>query len=634
MGQLSVITARCPSLAAQITVGSNVQVSKAHADRVHNEVLVDADPANPSRLIACAIVEPLHMAVEKFAPTNLTKRQQTIAYASYNGGRSWSPAWENPIRESKGNADPTCAWGPGDRAYFVTLFWDERLRYDSMTGDSIHGFFGGMTGHYSPDAGKTWQPSRFPPATRDVDREYLVVDHTSGRYQGRVYIFGQMEGRTIAGGSQGSGIAFWRSLDGGATYERPAIRFTEKPSFACQCGNAVVLADGTVVGLYTTFGLGKTPAGAEHTLEVVSSSNGGESVSQGAKVADIFGEPAGGTPITLIPSLAVDRSDGPFRDRLYATWVDMRSDRMLVHLAFSSDKGKTWSHPRVVEDVPPVEGKMSAAELQARPMVAVNRAGVVGVAWYDRRDNPDGFGYHVRFAASFDGGETFVPSVKVSEAPHAFGPTTELSTAAGSLSAKNGDDEGIGIYVEQTEWPDGGHTAGMSADAAGGFHPVWVDNRTGIHQVWTAAVTVDGAALLYGSPDLALLEDVSEQIRLDLTDHTYDAARGAFIIVARIRNLSQTAIRGPLKLRVTQLVSEAGTASIVNADNGLKGVGAIWDFTPQLSGGALAPGQPSGVRKLEIALRNPRMLKRDGWPVWDLVRIRGYVYGVPARSAR
>jgi hypothetical protein len=34
-------------------------------------------------------------------------------------------------------------------------------------------------------------------------------------------------------------------------------------------------------------------------------------------------------------------------------------------------------------------------------------------------------------------------------------------------------------------------TAGLIADAAGIFHPVWSDDRTGTTQVWTAAVRVE-----------------------------------------------------------------------------------------------------------------------------------------------
>ncbi len=44
--------------------------------------------------------------------------------------------------------------------------------------------------------------------------------------------------------------------------------------------------------------------------------------------------------------------------------------------------------------------------------------GVVGVLWYDRREANDNLANHARFAASFDGGLTFSPSVRMSAAPN------------------------------------------------------------------------------------------------------------------------------------------------------------------------------------------------------------------------
>jgi hypothetical protein len=35
-----------------------------------------------------------------------------------------------------------------------------------------------------------------------------------------------------------------------------------------------------------------------------------------------------------------------------------------------------------------------------------------------------------------------------------------------------------------------GDTAGLCADADGVFHPLWIDNRTGERQVWTATFRV------------------------------------------------------------------------------------------------------------------------------------------------
>src|SRR5262249_21704553 len=65
---------------------------------------------------------------------------------------------------------------------------------------------------------------------------------------------------------------------------------------------------------------------------------------------------------------------------------------------------------------------------------------------------------------SLDGGVTWLPSVRVST--HA-----------------NLREEGDSRF-------NGGGTSGLAADADGVFHPVWIDNRAGIHQMWTATVTV------------------------------------------------------------------------------------------------------------------------------------------------
>jgi hypothetical protein len=44
-----------------------------------------------------------------------------------------------------------------------------------------------------------------------------------------------------------------------------------------------------------------------------------------------------------------------------------------------------------------------------------------------------------------------------------------------------------------------GDTAGLVADADGVFHALWIDNRTGVHQVWTATIAVRGVVRPLGS---------------------------------------------------------------------------------------------------------------------------------------
>jgi hypothetical protein len=88
--------------------------------------------------------------------------------------------------------------------------------------------------------------------------------------------------------------------------------------------------------------------------------------------------------------------------------------------------------------------------------------------WYDRRESPNGMDYVARFAASLDGGETWTPSVRVAAAANASG-----QARSGARFFQNGGD-----------------TAGLAAAADGRFHALWIDNRTGVEQAWTAPITV------------------------------------------------------------------------------------------------------------------------------------------------
>jgi hypothetical protein len=84
-----------------------------------------------------------------------------------------------------------------------------------------------------------------------------------------------------------------------------------------------------------------------------------------------------------------------------------------------------------------------------------------GVAWYDTRGlSGERPGWNYRFRTSLDGGDTWQPSVRVSE---------QKTTLA-------------------NRGP--GHTGGLAAAADGTFHLLWIDGRTGQQQVWTARVTV------------------------------------------------------------------------------------------------------------------------------------------------
>jgi len=566
-----------------ITVGPNVQASKSRNDLVHNEVLLAADPNNAKNLLGCTMA---------FSPQQ--NKISTMAYASSDNGISWNFAVANDTGIV--SADPACTFGQDGRAYFIAI---ERTGPRADT----------LVIYRSTDYGKTWSPRTVLLASApSVDRAYVVVDQTNSKYRGRVYIYGQIAQRTVDGEFAGLSIALWRSLDNGVTFEGPIVRSRDKP-LSFHPANSVVLSDGTVVCLVAELDSQKRNdgyAGSQYrkadvqngTLKVLTSSDGGESLTPAVKISDMYEDWREGS--TGLPSLAADAGSTAFKDRLYAVWADGRYGRTQILLSYSTDKGKTWSGPKVVSDGQTTNGDGSDCFM---PVVSVNAEGVVGVMWYDKRDIPGGLGYNVRFAASLDGGETWQPSVRVSQSPKTFENRGTLPITGGVWRGGAGV---LSLNVRRYEWLAGGHTAGMTADANGIFHPFWVDNRTGLSQIWTAPVVVRGTVAKNGSLDLAQLDDVSSSTMLELSDCNYDNANNVVSCSARLKNTSQDTLPVPLKMRVVTFTSDLGTPRILNADNGEGGAGAVWEFGKEIDSGWLKPGENSHSKLFRFQILNPQ----------------------------
>ena len=146
--------------AAQISVGTNVQVSRDAANVTHHEVLMAADPADAKRLIACSMIGPL--------PNG--KRPASV-YASFDGGASWTRVLTEDERMY--STDPACTFGINGSAHFAIM--------SSTRGRNPVRL---LKSYYSNDGGKTWTPSKLPGGSTDsIDREFVVVDTTSGPHR-------------------------------------------------------------------------------------------------------------------------------------------------------------------------------------------------------------------------------------------------------------------------------------------------------------------------------------------------------------------------------------------------------------------------------------------------------------------
>jgi len=223
-----------------------------------------------------------------------------------------------------------------------------------------------------------------------------------------------------------------------------------------------VLPDGTLIASFVDVqrddGSGAGRAGLLKTRRawVIRSTDGGQTFSSPFFVS----ETCGPIPEYRLAALASDLSSGPFRDRLYFACIQKGGGA--IALSYSTDRGKVWSSPALVHSAP-----ADTTVLRQNPTLAVNKDGIVGVAWVDSRSEPGVRCFETYFSASLDGGQSFLPERPVS-------------------SARSCPDSAA-------VWSTGGDYFGMVTTPDGRFHLLWSDARTGTFQLWMATITVESA---------------------------------------------------------------------------------------------------------------------------------------------
>jgi hypothetical protein len=571
-----------------VTVGPNVQVSKALATEPHFEMQIAADPFHAQRLLACSMLFPVDWV-----------KTEVVTYASLDGGRSWRPTLRTRGEARHESWDPTCGYGPGGVAYTFS----ENIDSNDKSFDRLD---------RSTDGGITWEA---PVRTKHAERNFITVDTTGSAHDGWIYLHGA--GSTCVPGAHclNAGASYFQySADGGHTFHSQLVPVSDG-DYLIGFGPGVVLSDGTYVAPMGEW-KSDTPLLRGNTMRVPVNVLGhdGRWANTALKVfrakfdkpnwplaveefpvADWFLDR--GWNRSMMAMLAVDSSKGPFRDRIYMVWPDVGSGRSQILLTYSSDQGKTWSRPRAIDDDRPwADGHAGPDDIQGQ--VAVNPQGVVGVVWYDRRDHADNLGWTVRFRASFDGGEAFTPSVKVSEFPYL--PENSDPMPLDVIARRWKDSNEFAVLGVHAFHFDGGHTAGLAAAADGTFHPLWVGNSTGVPQLWTAPIAVNGMVQKNGSPELAQLVDVSGKVQMYFSHRRLFRSSRIVETDVEVENRSEDTIHGPLKLRLLDLNSELGVPEIVNADNHAKGEGAVFDLTPLLDGGELKPHAITKPKRIRI----------------------------------
>jgi hypothetical protein len=422
----------------KVAVGANIQVSTAKAELPHRECVIAADPTNAARIFAAAIYLPAGAKRPAGA-------ENVVGYFSHDGGKTWQLSFAH---EDGVCSEPAAAFGPDGSLYFVrqhvTLEDFARPRHKPGEDNASLHFY------RSTDGGKAFEPVATIARQAFLDRPWLAVDCTDGKDRGRLYCCASI----------GKPVVF-TSDDRGKTFAPPLIWATKPLTF--HTGSPAILSDGTLVLMYGVYQFSASDPRVRPRVFVLLSRDGGRSLQEAATVTRDWHCVQ---PPSPFPQLAADQTGGKYRNRVYAVWADRAAEdgESRILFSLSKDKGQSWTEPQLLSEQPAAAEQDYASYL---PAVAVSKDGVVAVSWYDRRGLPRGKrgefppGWNVRLRVSPDGGETWQPSVQVNEKT------------------------GKAPYNQVRD------TAGLAADADGGFHPVWIDDRTGKRQVWTATVKVE-----------------------------------------------------------------------------------------------------------------------------------------------
>jgi len=560
----------------QILVGQNILVSR-DGDFPHLEYTIASDPAKANNFVAAAMT--------------LSGPGRSIGvriYRSDDGGNRWNfhhfPELERGI--GSGSGDPQIAFGPAGTAYFSVLT-DE---FDAEGHEVPQRLYV----YRSEDGGKTWlSPARLS----TCDRPSMTVDLSTGKFRGRIYI------SALYTKDHQQTLGLFYSDDDGRSFIGPVdvVRAS-----GAQVSPPLVLGDGTVVFPYVEWEMERgSTFESQHILKVVTSNDGGQTFSAprqiaaqkvpgGTLVEDFRERLAARSSKARIPHLGGATFDWPtipqfasnprsktFRDRIYTVWSDTEAESEQILFSYSVDHGNTWSKPA------PISVVASHSNYQFQPMVSVNDDGVVGVEWFDSRNSRERDAYDLYFAASLDGGASFLTAKRVTSqsslgslVPH-ITPNLEdnafrqdrFQLLFGSIESTRG----MGDYM------------GLTADSAGAFHSVWADSRYGSFQMMTARIEVSRLPWKPTQSTRAASDHHlgGKDVSFVLDPIRYDSDKHELVIPVRLRNISGRDLLQPITVAVKSLelgfppLAAAGFAPprIVNAVNGKPGKGAVFDYS-------------------------------------------------------
>ena len=414
-----------------------------------------------------------------------------VVEASGQGGET---AWTANVRvnqDQTGNpqAETSLAVDPNDPLHLVAIFWE-------VTSFTPERWEKRLNHAWTRDGGLTWQSRRLETGIYSSDPS-IVADREGNFYVATLMPVDLFTGTTSAGWR----IGVFKSTDGGETFNEIADlavdTFFDKPFIgidpdtdalyvtwtdiipvygnhwarillAVSTDHGATFSDPRQISDPSAYGSGAVPTvGPDGEVYVVWGSlftgriwfdrslDGGLTWLRKDRLVTAFNRGEfRGFGAYLFPSIAVDRSDGPHRGRIYVVWSTFccAPGDWEINLAWSDDRGDTWSTPVRVNDDAIGNGVNHFLE-----WVVVDDRGRVHVTYQIRLPDQDKRAQYM--ATSTDGGVTFGPSIRVSD----------------------------GAYPSARFWGD----YNQPAAAGNRFHAIWADARSGHNDIFTQSVNLD-----------------------------------------------------------------------------------------------------------------------------------------------
>ncbi len=486
--------------------------------------------------------------------------------------------------------------------------------YGHLNSSTNFGAVTGMGMNYSTDRGITWSPT-IPIVNAggsDADKNLIGTDDTpTSPFYGNTY----MAWTKFTAGNLPAVILVTRTTDGGLTWSAAQQVNTASSSSFSQGADVAVGPNGHAyiswaeesnTSPYPSVSVGfakSTDGGATWTFTNTAYPT------SGMRSASFNGW---GVRVNDFPRIAVDKSAGPRRGWIYIVQPErggsVAGSDADITLRRSTDGGTTWSSGvRVNQDA------MNNGKVQFFPAITVDDGGGINVVYYDNRNYANtGDSCEIYMSRSIDGGNTWT-DIKVSD--HSFRPKNVPGVNS------------MGDYI--------GITTGN-----GKVWPVWMDDRSGMYDVWTSGINVADPTDPNPPTDVAAFSDFSTPTSMRLTWR-------------KPTTLVNGSPIGPFVTRIkrngVQITERPGVDSVY-VDTGLTD-GTSYTYTLQTrlttndslsievqtswtAGGSRIPASPTGLgvtaatpSGFKLKWRNPSQ-QTDGTRLDDLAGIRVYRNGV------